>query len=76
MEPPVKKLRGVAKERKLQKRKSRETRSDSNALATELLNMWAHGELSAIAVQKLAHLAHLDGATHSELVSLSSVGTF
>ncbi len=56
MEPQVKNLRGGAKERELQKRKPPELRTSSSGLATELLNLWAHGELSAIAVQKLAHL--------------------
>ena len=76
MEPQVKKLRGGAKERELKKRKPPAPRASNSGLATELLNLWAHGELSAIAVQKLAHLSYLDGANHPELVSLSSVGTF
>ena len=65
MEPPPKKLRGAAKHREEHKNKPKESQRDNSSLATELLHLWAHGELSAIAVQKLAHLAHLDGAKHT-----------
>eukprot|EP00435_Cladocopium_sp_Y103_P072856 s292_g41.t1 len=37
-----------------------------SALAEKLLNLWAHGSLSASAVQDLAHGAILDGAEHEE----------
>ena len=47
-----------------------------SALASKLLSLWAHGSLSAVAVQEIAHLALLDGASHPELVQLAQTGGF
>ena len=45
-------------------------------LATKLLSLWAHGTLSAVMVQQIAHLALLDGASHSDLYTISKTGNF
>ena len=42
-----------------------------SALADKLLCLWAHGSLSASAVQDIAHGAMLDGADHEELLALA-----
>ena len=77
----TKRLRGWA----LQKEKSLcvapESSSGSSApqqsaLATKLLSLWAHGSLSASAIQEIAHLAVLDGAKHPELAKLAKAGNF
>ena len=47
-----------------------------SSLATKLLNLWAHGKLSATAMQSIAHAAVLDGAEHPELGMLSKAGSF
>ena len=47
-----------------------------SALADKLLNLWAHGSLSASAVQDLAHGAILDGAEHEELIALGKSGNW
>lgn len=43
-------------------------------LATKLLSLWAHGKLSAAEVQRLSHLATLDGAAHPELAAIAAAG--
>ena len=50
--------------------------NQESALATKLLSLWAHGLLSASAIQEIAHLAMLDGAKHPELAKLAKAGNF
>lgn len=50
--------------------------NQESALATKLLSLWAHGLLSAVAIQEIAHLATLDGANHPELAKLAKAGNF
>lgn len=54
------------------------TKGDSHpsALADKLLSLWAHGNLSAAAVQDLAHGAIQDGASHEELIALAKSGNW
>ena len=44
--------------------------------ATKLLSLWAHGKVSAAEVQRLSHLANLDGCTHPEIALLASAGNY
>ena len=69
----VKRLRGWKLEEALgsnKKKKPLEKGKDSN-LATALLGLWAHGNLSAIQIRKLAHAAVLDGCNHVELADMA-----
>ena len=52
-----------------------EDQVEHSALASRLLMLWSGGQLSASAVQELAHLAILDGASHTELGILANLGT-
>ena len=47
-----------------------------SCLATALLLLWAHGGISATAVQHLALQAVLDGIHHQEVTDLAGLGTF
>lgn len=47
-----------------------------SCLATALLLLWAHGGISATAVQHLALQAVLDGVHHQEVTELAGLGTF
>lgn len=49
--------------------------AESNLVTKLLLLRWC-GELSHVAARDLAHAAMLDGATHPEVVSLASTGSF
>ena len=53
---------------------SSSSESNQSFLATKLLSLWAHGTLSAVMIRQLAHLATLDGASHSELLALAKAG--
>ena len=48
----------------------------TSALATKLLALWAHGQLSAKMVRELASLAVTDGATHQDLIQIAQVGSW
>ena len=81
MEPPAKRLRGWKLEKAMAEQKSSSStdpapRGKQSALASKLLALWAHGSLSAVQVQEVAHLAVLDGAKHPELAALAKAGTF
>ena len=73
-----KRIRGAALEKALQTENpfhsSSSSESNQSSLATKLLSLWAHGTLSAVMIRELAHLAILDGASHSELVALAKAG--
>ena len=73
-----KRIRGAALEKALQTENpfhsSSSSESIQSSLATKLLSLWAHGTLSAVMIRELAHLAILDGASHSELVALAKAG--
>ncbi len=71
--PRPKRLRGWKLEAEKHKPKEVQSHNSKSALASQLLSLWSHGEMSAIAVQKLAHLAVLDGATHPELAAIASI---
>ena len=63
----TKRLRGWALQKELNPCKRGEASTSSkqpSQLANKLLSLWAHGTLSAIMVQEIAHLAMLDGASH------------
>ena len=49
---------------------------DQSALATLLLLLWASGQISATAMQKIAYCAMLDGAAHLELANLAKCDAF
>jgi hypothetical protein len=49
---------------------------DPNPFATKLLSHWAHGTLSAKAIQELAHLAQLGGTSHAEVAALAKSGNY
>ena len=48
---------------------------EHSALASKLLSLWSVGTLSATMVRELAHLALLDGASHTELATVANTGT-
>ena len=47
-----------------------------SCLANHLLILWGRGDISATALQKLAHAAILDGSAHKELLQLAGLGSF
>ena len=47
-----------------------------SVLASKLLNLWAMGSMSAVTAQSIAHCAMLDGATHIEIATIASAGSF
>ena len=49
---------------------------DPSPLATKLLSHWAHGSLSAKAIQELAHLSQLGGTSHEEVSALAKAGNY
>ena len=49
---------------------------DPSPLATKLLSHWAHGSLSAKAIQELAHLSQLGGTSHEEVSTLAKAGNY
>lgn len=49
---------------------------DPSPFATKLLSHWAHGTLSAKAIQELAHLAQLGGTSHAEVAALAKSGNY
>ena len=49
---------------------------DPCPLATKLLSHWAHGSLSAKAIQELAHLSQLGGTSHEEVSTLAKAGNY
>ena len=74
----AKRLHGWALEKEIGAKKisSSSTSVPQSALASKLLSLWAHGSLSAMAIQEIAHLALLDGANHAELALLAQAGNF
>ena len=74
----AKRLHGWALEKEIgtKKTSSSSTSVPQSALASKLLSLWAHGSLSAMAIQEIAHLALLDGANHAELALLAQAGNF
>ena len=77
MERKAKRLRGHQLEMEKEKQNTLTKGNDQpSALADKLLNLWAHGSLSASAVQDLAHAAILDGAEHEELIALGKSGNW
>ena len=50
--------------------------SCQSCLANHLLLLWGRGEISASALQKLAHAAILDGCQHDELYCLAGLGCY
>ena len=76
-ERQAKRLRGWELEVQKQKAAPLTKREEGqSSLTTKLLNLWAHGKLSAVAVQSIAHAAALDGAEHHELAVLAKAGSF
>ena len=73
----TKRLRGWKRdvELGLAERPDAET-EDPNPFATKLLSHWAHGTLSAKAIQELAHLAQLGGTNHAEVAALAKSGNY
>ena len=49
---------------------------DMPAVVQELLLLWSLGEMSAAAVQRLAHSLVLDGLRHEKIVELAALGAF
>ena len=49
---------------------------DPSPLATKLLSHWAHGALSAKAIQEIAHLSQLGGCSHTEIATLAKAGNY
>ena len=47
---------------------------DMPAVVQELLLLWSLGEMSAAAVQRLAHSLVLDGLRHEKIVELAALG--
>ena len=78
MEPKAKRIRGwkleMAKEAGGSEPLLKGEQEVPSALGTLLLTMWSHGHISAKAMQELAHMAILDGATHPELAQIVSTG--
>ena len=75
----AKRLRGWALKKETGAADTAQSASSSGSqspLATKLLSLWAHGKLSAVLIQELAHLALLDGATHPELAALAKAGNY
>ena len=74
----MKRLRGWRKEVAYLETPAAEAASapGTSRLASKLLSLWAHGLLSAAMVQELAYFATLDGAAHTELVTLAKAGNF
>jgi len=76
----AKRLRGWRHDKCLQdavlKQDSFSNEIQQSCLATLLLNMWAKGNISATAIQQIAHCAILDGAQHEELGNLAKCGNF
>jgi len=76
-ERQAKRLRGWELEvQKQQAAPLTEREEGQSSLTTKLLNLWAHGKWSAVAVQSIAHAAALDGAEHHELAVLAKAGSF
>lgn len=81
-ELPQKKFRGWKYEQQLVDQstssgsKEHAARSDHSALASLLLLLWASGNISATAMQKVALCAMLDGANHIELANLAKCGAW
>ena len=76
--PMAKRLHGWALEKETCKKQTSASSKSvpQSALASKLLSLWAHGSLSAKAIQEIAHLALLDGANHPELAQLAAAGSF
>ena len=78
----AKRLRGWSLQKEIETKNPCERASASFAskspsqLGTKLLSLWAHGTLSAVMVQQIAHLALLDGASHNDLYIISKTGNF
>jgi hypothetical protein len=78
----TKRLRGWALQKELvtenpcKRGESLTSSKQPSQLANKLLSLWAHGTLSAIMVQEIAHLAMLDGASHHDLLAISETGHF
>ena len=74
----TKRLHGWALEKETGKNQTSESSKSApqSALASKLLSLWAHGSLSATAIQEIAHLAILDGANHPELALMAKAGSF
>ena len=82
LEMSAKRLRGWCLQKEIQtvnpcaKGESASGSKTQSQLGNKLLSLWAHGTLSAIVVQQLAHLAILDGAAHPELYTIAKMGNF
>ena len=80
MEPKAKRLRGFRLEQ--EKAKGRDPlfkggmAEKPSALGTLLLTLWSHGQLSAKAIQEIAYMAMMDGASHPELAKIGSSGNW
>ena len=78
MEPKAKRIRGwkleMAKEAGGSEPLSKGEQEVPSALGTLLLTMWSHGHISSKAMQEIAHMATLDGATHPALAQIASTG--
>ena len=55
---------------------SRPSQASHSCLGDHLLLLWGRGEVSANAIQKLAHAAILDGCDHPELHTLAAFGNY
>ena len=73
-----KRLRGWKLEEAMGPKRKKEPleKGKGSNLVTALLNLWAHGHLSAIAIRKLAEAACLDGCKHPELLEMSKAGHY
>ena len=73
----VKRLRGWKKDIETGLAERPDTvEEDPSPLATKLLSHWAHGSLSAKAIQELAHLSQLGGTSHEEVSILAKAGNY
>ena len=73
-----KRLRGWKLEEAMGPKRKKDSLEKGKAsnLVTALLNLWAHGHLSAVAIRKLAEAACLDGCKNSELLEMSKAGHY
>ena len=80
MEPKAKRLRGFRLEQ--EKAKGRDPlfkggmAEKPSALGTLLLTLWSHGQLSPKAIQEIAYMAMMHGASHPELAKIGSSGNW
>ena len=72
----TKRIRGWQLEVEKEKGEPALGKAGHSQLATKLLQLWSHGQVSAKSIQELTLLAHLDGVNHPEIMALGKAGNF